>query len=279
MSRLNLWLVLVLTAVLGAGAACSGSEATSCVTTDDCFQGQYCSDDGFCADNAHPGNTGSGPTNQNGNGDPQDVVNGDEPDAQTGDEDTGNGDHDADSGSTEDLCVPDYNCDRLVHGDVTSTVGFILQPEDEEDEEIDRYGCSGPDSNSQFVGVDNRVIEAQTCFDDVHRYVIRTRSCMSIDFRIEVELKPTDDVCLLRELSDVLFEYPVAGGVSECEHSGDTNCFNEEERPEHGGYKWTVRFFNIDSTTATNTAHSRITIHIEDEGGFPYDLRLSVIEM
>ena len=234
--------------VLATG--CSGAEAEPCESQDDCFQDEFCQD-GVCQQNtdAGPGNGGE----------------------DTGGGDTGGGDTGGDTGNGEVSCLPESDCQRGIDSDVTS--GLVVKPEDHES---NVYGCSDVTGSNEFVGVEDRTFTANTCHDSQHIYRIRNRTCSQVDYRVEVELIPTDPHCGVRELANVQFIYPMPGGNAECESFGDNHCFEEHDTPEHGGYKWTVWHNNI--FQGNTTAHIELIIEPE-EGAVPYELVVNVMEM
>ena len=238
-------------AVLAMGiAGCSSSAAEPCETTDDCFQGEYCDQDGFCAANTDPGNGGGNDVNGGGN-------------------DANGGGNDANG---EVVCAPEDVCDRGVDSDVIAPSHLNFRPEDDEAE---HYGCYEGGEERRFVGVDERAVNAKTCRDSEHRYRIRAGSCSQIDFFIDIHLKPESDLCPVQDFVNVAFIVD-GGNYSECESSTDSQCWEEREPDDHDGLRWTVWY--TDTFQSDDDTYIDVLISPDDGVSVPYELVVSVVE-
>lgn len=290
--RAAYWLILAGCLLM---AACSSDPAEeSCAGDEDCATGEVC-EEGVCeADEDDERDVGISDTEsedtaardveaQDAEDDVQPEDAGDEDTASTDvEEDTGPADVEEDTGPAdveedveqgEEDCAIELPCDRGVDDDVADSMGSGLRVEPEGD--ADRYGCVD-DGGPTFVGVENRTFEGQTCADDSHRYRIRARSCTAIDFLVHVELKPGSDVCPVQDSTDVIFSYDLSQDF-ECEDDSDSECYEIHDTPEHGGYRWTVRLFDV--FQGDETIPIDVWINRDDDVSVPYELIVDVEEI
>lgn len=175
----------------------------------------------------------------------------------------------------EDECVVSLPCDRGVDDSVASFQRFAIEPEDDDAE---RYGCDGTLSNHEFVGTEGHSVEAQTCADEMHRYRIMASSCSEIDFLIHVDLKPKSEICPLKDFTEVMLRINLGSfNNTECEGTSDSECYEVHENPDHGGYAWTVRLFDV--FMGDHLFPVDLDIEPETDVSVPYELVVRVEEM
>ena len=185
-----------------------------------------------------------------------------------------NGNYGSNGGQSQS-CTADQSCDRGVPEEVTSIVGLRLNPQFEDGEE-DRYGCIGDGDDAYFAGTEGLTLRGNTCFDDVHRFRVQARTCRQVDFYVQLELVPRNDSCNVRDEANVVFHSNLANH-GECATATSTECYETHDTPDHGGYKWTVRLFNVFS--ADPTVPIDVIIYPEDGYSVPYDLIVDVLEI
>ncbi len=275
-------LIAVAIAVLGLAAmACSSDpEEAACDSEEDCSENEVCHD-GSCVVDA---NNGEEPDVGVSDTEPADAerLDADSIDSggDTGDEDGGHdtgqedtGGADADTDADADDCEIELPCDRGVDDDVTDLTALQLVPEDDS---ADRYGCYDDNGDLRFVGVEDRVLNAQTCADELHRYRIRSRTCTAIDYLMHFEIKPKSDICPVGDFAEFFFDYDLASG-EECQDGSDTECYEIHDTPDHGGARWTVRQVNVFIPDDDSLVDIRI---VPDSGvNVPYELIIDIEEI
>lgn len=168
-------------------------------------------------------------------------------------------------------CVPEAGCERLVDAAVVGPGGLIIAPEDDN---IFSFGCPSESDEVDFMGGSPDRIEAHICSDDRHFYRLRTETCDTRNFIVEIELVPSEAACPVDELGDVVLSIGLAS-APECDSETTTECWVAEDAPE-GGHRWTVYFdapwFEPDYVPLD------LTIWPDDERSFPYELSFHVEE-
>ena len=280
-------LLFVLSMGISLSLGCSSSDAASCNTVDDCFDGEVCHE-AICQpadevdENSDPGNaeeSDAGQQDANGalSGDEdassdEDVSTEDTNTGETGTEDIGGEDTGSNDENDEpgEVCEPEFACDHGIEDIHQHAGGHFINWVEPDDEEDDHFGCR---SSGEFIELEQKVFTARACPGEQYRHRVRASTCGDRTFVIDYTLKSLVDACPLDDENVELSFHP---HYPACDHGEEitTECHLVEQLDD-GSHRWRAVFESVSSTKGVDPG---FRMQVDPEASFDYEVTMTVTD-